>query len=131
MNIKNYISLILRAIIAIIFLQTLYFKFTAHPESVYIFSQLGVEPYGRISLGIIELITAVLIFIPKTKLYGIGLSFGIILGAIFSHLLVIGLTINGDGGSLFILALVVLISTLILSILHTREIMAIIDRWRK
>ncbi|HRD09037.1 MAG TPA: DoxX family protein, partial [Saprospiraceae bacterium] len=90
MNFKEGLSWLLRITIAIIFLQTLYFKFTAHPDSVYIFSKLGVEPYGRIGLGIIELITSLLILWPRTKIIGILLSLGIITGALFSHLLVIG-----------------------------------------
>ena len=64
MKANNIISMVLRIAVAVIFIQTLYFKFTAHPDSVYIFSKLGVEPYGRIGLGIAELIAAVLILWP-------------------------------------------------------------------
>ena len=65
MNSKSIFSLVLRLTVAIVLLQTLYFKFTAHPDSVYIFSELGVEPWGRIGLGIVELIVAILILYPK------------------------------------------------------------------
>jgi len=44
---KNIVSKVLRVVIAIIYVQTLYFKFSGHPDSVYIFSKLGLEPYGR------------------------------------------------------------------------------------
>ena len=81
MQTKNVISWILRLTVAVILLQTLYYKFTAHPDSVHIFSALGVEPYGRIGLGVIELITAVLVLLPRTQLYGMVLSLGIISGA--------------------------------------------------
>lgn len=110
---KNIVLWVLKLTVAIILLQTLYFKFTAHPDSVHIFSALGVEPFGRIGLGIIELITAGLILYPRTSLVGMLLSLGIILGAIGSHLLVLGLEIEGDGGGLFSLALVVLVADLV------------------
>jgi putative oxidoreductase len=118
---KNNLSIILRILIAIIFLQTLYYKFTAHPDSVHIFSALGVEPFGRIALGCIELVTAILILTNKFKLYGIAISLGIILGAIFSHLLVLGLNVSGDGGTLFLLAIIVFISSVVLIYIHKNE----------
>lgn len=125
MNTKNSISWILRLTVAIILLQTLYFKFTAHPDSVYIFSKLGVEPWGRIGLGIIELITAVLILLPKTKLIGMLNSLGIILGEIFSHILIIGFDVKNDGGGLFTLAIIVLISSIIFLIINKEELITL------
>ncbi|MCF8321980.1 MAG: DoxX family protein [Flavobacterium sp.] len=124
---KTQISLLLRIIIAVIFLQTLYFKFTAHPDSVHIFQSLGIEPYGRIGLGIIELITSFLIFIPRTKIIGVFLSLGIISGAIFSHFLVIGTNVEGDGGKLFLLAIVVFLSAISLIILYKNEVISLIN----
>lgn len=126
MKLNNIISWALRITIAVIFLQTLYFKFTAHPDSVYIFSKLGVEPYGRIGLGIAEIITAVLILLPRTKILGLLISFGIICGAIFSHLLVIGTEVKGDSGGLFTLALIVLFACIILFFIHRNEIQGLI-----
>lgn len=125
MKTKNIISFVLRITIAVIFIQTLYYKFTAHPDSVYIFSTLGIEPYGRIGLGIAELITALLLFLPRTKLLGIFLSFGIICGAIASHFLVIGTEIKGDSGGLFSLALIVFSICLILFFIHRSEIQSL------
>ena len=122
MKTKQIISWTLRILIAVIFVQTLRFKFTAHPDSVYIFSQLGAEPYGRIGLGIIELITAILILIPKTMIKGTLLSTGIILGAIFSHFLVLGTNVKGDGGILFGLALLVFAACTALIFIHKSEI---------
>lgn len=109
---KKIIYWLPRLIASIILLQTLYFKFGAAPESVHIFTQLGIEPYGRIGTGFIELILAILLLIPKTSLYGAIGAVGVMIGAIFSHLLVLGINLN-DGGSLFFLAIVVLISALI------------------
>lgn len=109
MKIKTALNWVLKLAVAIILLQTLYFKFLAHPDSVYIFSKLGVEPWGRIGLGITELITAILIFIPKTELIGMINSLLIIIGAIGAHIFVIGIDIKNDHGGLFTLALIVLV----------------------
>ena len=103
---KKYLPLALRIIVAIILLQTLRFKFTAHPDSVYIFSQVGLEPIGRIGIGIIELIAAILLLIPRTIWIGAGLTLGIIGGAIMMHLTQLGIEVQGDGGVLFYTALV-------------------------
>ncbi len=110
MNTKKIISWIAAIISALIMLQTLYFKFSAAPESVYIFTTLGMEPYGRIGSGIGELIASILILIPTTRWLGAALGMGIISGAIFAHFTKLGIAVNDDGGYLFILALVVFVS---------------------
>ena len=109
---KKTIDLGLRILIAVILLQTLRYKFTAHPDSVYIFTQVGLEPYGRISIGILELISAILILIPKTIWLGAGLTLGIITGAIVMHITKIGIEVNDDGGTLFYMALLIFILAL-------------------
>ena len=108
---KNIVFLILRLLVAVILIQTLRFKFTGHPDSIYIFTQTGMEPYGRIAIGILELIAAILILIPKTIWLGALITLGILSGAIFFHLTKIGIEVHGDGGTLFYMAL----STFILS----------------
>ena len=97
---------LLRLIPAVILLQTLFFKFTAAPESVYIFSKLGVEPFGRIGAGVAELIAGILLLIPRYSAWGAALALGIMGGAIMSHLFVLGINIMDDGGYLFFLAVV-------------------------
>lgn len=101
---KSVFVWILKIIAVVIFVQTLFFKFTAAEESVYIFSTLGVEPYGRIGSGIIELIASLLIIIPRTVFYGALLGAMTMLGAIMSHLLILGIEVKNDGRVLFILA---------------------------
>ncbi len=104
---KNSIFIwIIKLIAVVILLQTLYFKFTGAEESVYIFTTLGVEPYGRIGSGIIELVASILILIPRTTVYGAILGLGTMTGAIFSHLFVLGIDVKNDGGTLFILAII-------------------------
>lgn len=120
---KNKISIVLRIVVAILFLQTLYFKFTGQPESVYIFKQLGAEPFGRIASGIVELIIIILLFIPRSKIIGIFLSLIIISGAIFSHLCVLGVEIMNDGGTLFYLALIIFIFSIVLLFIHKDELL--------
>jgi|TARA_B110000908_G_C9924172_1_gene301015 uncharacterized membrane protein YphA (DoxX/SURF4 family) len=122
MIMKKYIPFILRLIPAVILLQTLFFKFTAAPESVYIFETLGLEPYGRIGSGIAELIAAVLLLIPKTSWAGAGLSLGVISGAIVSHLTQLGIEVQGDGGYLFFLAVIVFVFSAIVLWMHRKEI---------
>lgn len=110
---QKYFLLACRIAIAVILLQTLRFKFTAHPDSVYIFTKVGLEPYGRIGIGVIELIAAVLILIPRSIWLGAGLTAGVLSGAIMMHLTQLGIEINGDGGTLFYLALITFILSVI------------------
>ena len=106
---KLVIFWIIRIIPSIIMLQTLFFKFSAAEESVAIFSTLGIEPYGRIGTGIIELIASILLLIPSFSRIGALIGFGTMFGAIFSHLFILGIEVNNDSGQLFILALITLI----------------------
>ncbi|MFV5685704.1 DoxX family protein [Flavobacterium sp. GB2R13] len=112
------LSWILRIAVAVILSQTLYFKFTGAEESIYIFTALGVEPYGRIGTGILELITVILILMPRTTIYGALLGSGIMVGAILSHLFVLGIEVEDDGGTLFALANITLFSCLTLIFLN-------------
>ena len=116
------ISWVARIGAAVILLQTLFFKFTGHPDSIYIFSQLGVEPWGRIGLGVLELITVVLLLIPRTAWIGALLGVGIIGGAIFAHLFILGINVNNDGGKLFTLAATTFVLCIITFYLHCSEI---------
>ena len=103
MNSKKII-LVLRVAVAIILIQTLRFKFTAHPDSVYIFETVGLEPFGRIGIGILELIA------------------GLISGAIMMHLTQLGIEIKGDGGVLFYTAIITFLLSLIILYNHRKEI---------
>ena len=105
---------IIRIVAAIILLQTLYFKFSGADESVFIFTTLGIEPYGRIGSGIAELVAAIFILIPRTTLLGAIISLGVISGAILSHLLILGIEVQNDGGTLFVLAVITLLCSLFL-----------------
>jgi hypothetical protein len=125
-----------RVVAAIILLQTLFFKFTAAPESVYIFTKLGtfihgyvsfapigtVEVWGRIGSGIMELIAAVLLLPPRYVRVGTVLAMTATGGAIFSHLTFLGLEVQGDKGLLFLLAIVVFVTSTVALYLHRKQI---------
>jgi len=105
---------IIKLIAVVILIQTLYFKFLGAEESIYIFSTLGIEPYSRIGAGIVELTASILILIPRTTVLGALLVIGTMAGAILSHLLILGIEIKNDGGTLFILAIITFLCCLIL-----------------
>lgn len=109
----HWIGRIPAIIASAILLQTLWFKFTGAAESVYIFSTLGVEPWGRIASGVAELIAAVLLLVPRTAWLGASLAVGIMGGAIMSHLSILGIEVMDDGGTLFMLAITVAICSAI------------------
>ena len=92
--------------------QTLFFKFSAAPEAVHLFEQMGAEPWGRIGTGIIELVAVVLLLTPRLAAFGGMLAVGLMVGAIGSHLTRLGIEVGGDGGTLFAMAWAVLISGL-------------------
>lgn len=106
-------------IVAGIFLQTLYFKFTGAPESIFIFTKIGLEPLGRYAIGVAELIASILVLIPRTTLYGAILALVIIIPAIVMHLTKIGIVVQGDGGLLFGLAIAVMIASLFIIAIKT------------
>ena len=119
---NRIISWIARLVAAIILFQTLYFKFTAQPESVYIFTSLGMEPWGRIGSGVTELIAGILLIIPRTAWLGAFIAIGVMAGASFFHLTELGIEVQGDGGLLFILALMVTACSAITVYLHRHAV---------
>ncbi|WP_296385934.1 DoxX family protein [Winogradskyella sp.] len=119
---SNKIILVLRIVVAIILIQTLRFKFTAHPDSVYIFETVGLEPFGRIAIGVLELIAGILLLIPKTIWAGAALSLGLIGGAIMMHLTQLGIEVKGDGGVLFYTAVITFILSAIILYSQRKEI---------
>jgi len=118
---------VLRILAAIILLQTLFFKFSGAEESIYIFSSIGMEPWGRIGTGVLELIAALLILVPLTTAIGAALGLGLMAGAIFFHLTKLGISVKGDGGLLFTYALVVFISCAILVIVYRKDLVNILQ----
>lgn len=119
MKILSWVSSL---VVAVILLQTLFFKFTGAPESIYIFETLGAEPWGRIGSGIAELVAALLVLLPRTRALGALGALGLMAGAIGSHLTRLGIEVQGDGGLLFALAVTVALASAVLLALHWREL---------
>jgi putative oxidoreductase len=118
----KWISIVLQITSAAILVQTLFFKFTAAPESVYIFTKVGAEPWGRIGSGVVELIAAALLLLPSRVTIGALLALGVMAGAIGSHLTVLGIEIMGDGGLLFGLAVYVFVASGVIVYLRRAEL---------
>ncbi|HEX9512144.1 MAG TPA: DoxX family protein [Puia sp.] len=122
MKIRNIICWTFRILAALIMLQTLYFKFTAHPQSVHLFTILGMEPWGRIGTGVLELIASILILYPRTTGYGAILGLGLMSGAIFFHLTKLGIKFDGDYG-LFTYAVLAFISCAVLVLFYKKDLL--------
>ena len=118
----SVVSWLLRTVAAVVLFQTLFFKFTAASESVYIFTKVGLEPWGRIGSGVTELIAAILLITTRFTRVGSLLAMGIMAGAIVSHLTLLGIEVQGDKGLLFALAVVVFVSGTINLLLHRTKI---------
>jgi len=131
MKTKTILSGLLRLVAAVILLQTLYFKFTGQPESIYIFSKVGMEPWGRIGSGVAELLASILLLVPATIAIGAFLAAGIMVGALAAHLFILGIEVRGDGGQLFGYALVVLIASIVLMFLHFQQLISFKKRLLK
>ena len=107
----------MKLIPAFIFLQTLFFKFTGAPETIELFEKLELGDVGRFGSGIVELIAAILILIPRTTGIGALIGMGVMSGAIISHLTILGID-YGDG--LFYLGLVAFICCAILVFMNRK-----------
>jgi uncharacterized membrane protein YphA (DoxX/SURF4 family) len=119
---SNIFIWILRLVAAVIMIQTLYFKFTGHPQSVALFTQLGMEPWGRIGTGVMELIASLLILYPRTTGWGAALGMGLMGGALFFHLTKLGIVFDGDA-VLFIYAVITFLCCLILFVKYRQQVL--------
>jgi uncharacterized membrane protein YphA (DoxX/SURF4 family) len=132
---KNWVQIvywIARLGAAAIMLQTLYFKFTGASESVYIFEQVHMEPWGRFGVGIVELIASVLLLFNATVWFGAFVALGLMAGAIMMHLTVLGIEVQGDGGYLFLLALTVFMCSIVILAINKKRIAEFVnDTFRK
>lgn len=121
-------SWILQVAVAVLLAQTLYFKFRGEPISVHIFSQVGIEPWGRYLTGVAEAVAAILLLIPATAAFGALLALGILGGAIATHLFIIGIVLENaqgeqlDDGSLFAMALGMAVAAAVILWLRRREL---------
>lgn len=118
---KTILLWVLRIVAAAILIMTLYFKFTAHPQSVKLFTRLDMEPWGGIGTGVCELIASILILIPRITLLGAIIGLGLMAGAFFFHLTKLGVIFDGDAG-LFTYAVITFVCCLVLIIIYRKNI---------
>lgn len=121
MSFSNIIVWICRIVAAGLMLQTLYFKFSGAEESIYIFTKVGIEPWGRYVTGAAELVAAIVILIPAISGFGAVIAVGVMSGALLSHATILGIEVKGDGGQLFFYALAVFFCSLYV-IWHHRQV---------
>lgn len=123
---QRAVSLLFQIIAAVVLLQTVVFKLAGAEMPVKMFTALGLEPWGRIGSGMIELIATILLLISHTAARGALLSLGFISGALLSHFTVLGIDLSGigmnDNGELFTTALVVFFSSAIVIYIRRREL---------
>ena len=127
----RYFLPFLRLLAAGIMLQTLYFKFSGAPESIYIFAKIGIEPWGRYFTGSSELVACILLLVPATQVMGALMGLGLMTGAIASHFLFLGIDVQGDGGLLFILVSVTWLASGLILWFNRMEIRNLIEKVRK
>lgn len=153
---KKHGHWILTLFVAFVFIQSLFFKFTGSPETVYIFegkldpwaASLGFKgifaPGGIFSakvVGSAELVASLLLlagaFIASQRLVqvaGAALGLGVISGAIFFHLFTpLGIAVintdgSSDGGELFMLACGVWVSCALLLWIRRDVWLAVVNK---
>jgi len=118
-----------RLVAAIIMVQTLYFKFSGAEESVYIFTVVHMEPWGRIGVGVFELVASILLLINPTAWLGALLALGLMGGALMMHLTLLGIEVGNDGGLLFIYAILVAVCSAIVLIYDKDKVIGFTKRY--
>ena len=119
---RTIVAWLAQLTVAVILLQTLFFKFTAAEESVYIFSAIHAEPWGRIGSGVIELFASLLLLYPPLAAIGAALALASMAGAILTHLSVLGIEVQGDGGLLFALAVTALAGSVVVLLVRRAQL---------
>lgn len=149
---KKFLSLLPHAIAlfgAIIFLDSLRYKFTNAPETQVIFGKLDAWAgtwgasglfshtglFSQYVIGSAELVASIFLLIGITKLFrrfqvvGALIAFLIMSGAVFFHLFTpLGIDPNMDGGGLFVAAVILWLGSLALLIIRKGDLKELVDR---
>lgn len=120
----------LQIICAGILLFTSLVKLTSHPNSIFVFTELGMEPTGRYIIGVIELIIAISLLTSRLAAAGAFLALGTMLGAIIAHISVLGANVLGDGGRHLLMLGTVIGSAITIVIIRRRQIPLIGNTFR-
>jgi len=137
-TVRRALPWVLAIYIAFVFIQSLFYKFTGAPESIYIFSTVGgwlglswFEPVGRYIIGLGELLASTLLFVPMLRPAGAALAVCIMTGAIVFHLFSpLGVVVFDDGGLLFGMACGVWISGALIVIMERSKARGLLQRLR-
>ena len=146
-QLRNRVPWILAVLVAIVFVQSLFFKFSNSFETQHIFGTIGqwmegigvlrfaaegFAAYGGYTIGTIELVASVLILLRPTQALGALIAACVISGALFFHLftpLGVSVVINEmgerDGGQLFAMAVLVWLSSLAILWVRRHDLRAI------
>ena len=81
---------------------------------------MGWEPWGRYLIALIET-SAVILLLTKRYIAGAIISLSLISAANFMHFTRLGFDVNGDGGFLFKMSIVVILSSLMIIIVWNRN----------
>ena len=117
---KDLLHLIPRILVVFIIGQTLPFKYSGHPDSVWIFEQLGWEPWGRYLIALLET-SSIILLLTRWYILGAIMSLSLISAANFMHFTRLGFDVNGDEGYLFQMSIVVILSSLMIIIVWNRD----------
>ena len=79
-------------------------KFTGAAGAVTLFTDLHMEPGGRILIGVIEVISIALLLSPRLSAWGALLCLGVMTGAVLAHVTVVGF--GGPLAMLFVMAII-------------------------
>ncbi len=112
---------VLRILAAAILLPVGYQKLMGDEMSIMLFDTLGMEPHGRVIIGVVEIIAALLLLSPLAA-SGALLAVGVMLGAIIAHVTVLGVEVGGDGGRLLVMLSIVFASTTTVLVALRREL---------
>lgn len=143
-SVKKYLPWVLALFIAVVFVQSLFFKFSNSFETQYIFGTIGqwmqtlpvlslfagvFAAYGGYVIGTVELIASVLLLFRRSQAVGAIIACLVMSGAIFFLLftpLGVSVVINEagdrDGGQLFGLAVLVWFSAITVAWLRRQQL---------
>ena len=111
MNKKGLLFGLLQILAAAILLGAAVGKFSSTAGDVFIFTELGMEPTGRIIIGLIEATAALMLLTKNYPALGALLGIGVMCGAVIAHVSVLGFNVQGDRGLHIVLLLTVVLSS--------------------
>ena len=119
---RELVSWVFQILALLILMPAAWNKFVGENINVFIFSQLDMEPTGRILIGLFEITACILLLTRSFCHLGAIIAFGTMLGAIIAHSTFLGWEIKGDRGLTLMMLFVVLFSSTIVMYLKRRSL---------